>query len=144
MWRLGLMLICFAAASAAAQTSYPDLKGTWSGNPPAVMYGKNEHHPVGPGNDTPRVDQAEFFFVITGQDGANVWGYSYSNKAKTNEPFAWSIASDRRTLIGADTDGYFHITLQSGDQMDLCYAQNRLGPSGMILSVCGPFKREKK
>jgi hypothetical protein len=43
--------------------------------------------------------------------GGLFWGCSSSPVADTKEPFAWTIASDKKTIVGADMDGSFHITL---------------------------------
>lgn len=131
-------------APAFAQSVMPDIKGTWTGKAPSVVYGSNAHHPGGQGIETPRiVREIEFTFVVTGQEGRNVWGHNFSANAKTNEPFGWSFTSNGRNGIGADTDGYYQITLESADQMELCYAHNRLSPSGSIVTTCGIYKRVK-
>jgi len=36
------------------------------------------------------------------------------------EPFAWTIASDNKTIVGADMNGHFHITLVSPDRIEKC------------------------
>jgi hypothetical protein len=131
-------------ATASAQSVVPDLKGTWTGKGMSVVYGSNPHHPGGQGVETPRIREIEFTFVVTGQEGRNFWGHSFSANAQTNEPFAWSFAGNGRTGIGADTDGYYQISLESADQMELCYAHNRLSPSGSIVTTCATYKRVKK
>jgi len=124
-----------------AQSTFPDLKGTWIGKDQSVVYGSNPHHPAGQSAPTPRVREFEFTMVVTGQEGRSVWGYSYSNVAQTNEPFAWSLTNNGRGAVGADTDGYFQITLEAADSMELCYAHNRLSPSGSIVASCATYKR---
>jgi hypothetical protein len=42
----------------------------------------------------------------------------------TKEPFAWAISSDNKSIVGADMDGTFLITLVSPDRMDKCYVHN--------------------
>jgi hypothetical protein len=49
--------------------------------------------------------------TVEGQEGRLAWGRSSSAVADTKEPFAWAIASDNKTIVGADMDGYFRITL---------------------------------
>jgi len=132
------------AGTAWAQ-SPPDLRGTWKGKDKSVIFGNNPHHP---GAQTvtspPRVDEFEFTFVVEGQEGRMVWGHNYSAKAQTNEPFAWAISLDGKTIIGADTDGYYNITIRSADKIDLCYAHNALGPSKSIVASCATMDRVKK
>ena len=40
------------------------------------------------------------------------------------DPFAWAISSDNKSIVGADMDSYFLITLVSPDRMDKCYVHN--------------------
>jgi len=102
-----------------------DSKGTWSGKGKTIVFGNNRYHP---GSQTttspPRVRDIEATHVVEGQDGRFVWGRSSSSVADTKEPFAWTIASDNKTIAGADMDGSFHITLISPDRMEKCYTQN--------------------
>ena len=65
---------------------------------------------------------------MEGQDGRLVWGRSSSSVADTKEPFAWTTASDNKTIVGADTDGHFRITLVSPDRIEKCYTQNATSP----------------
>ena len=123
----------------SAQSAFPDLKGTWIGKDQSVVY--NPHHPAAQSAPVPRVREFEFTIVVTGQQGRSVWGHSYSHVAQTNEPFAWSLTNNGRGAIGADTDGYFQITLEAADSMELCYAHNRLSPSGSIVASCATYKR---
>ena len=68
-------------------------------------------------------------YVVDGQDGRLVWGRSSSAVADTKKPFAWAIASDNKTIVGADMDGYFWITLISPHRMEKCYTHNATSPS---------------
>jgi hypothetical protein len=140
-----VLILLGASAAAHAQTAPPDLRGTWKGQGKSVVYGNNPHHP---GSETvtsaPRVRDWEFTFVVDGQDGRLFWGHSLSKTATTNEPFAWTMSGDGKTITGADTDGYYNITVQSADRIELCYAHSGLSPSKSIVATCGMFDREKK
>jgi hypothetical protein len=137
------ILALVLAASAQAQT-VPDLKGTWTAKGKSVIFGTNIHHPgAAPNETTPRVDDFEYTVVVTGQSGRLAWGYSASKVATTREPFAWAIASDGKTVVGSDTDGSYHISLQSADRMELCYTHPALSPSKSIVAVCEMYDRKK-
>ena len=142
-WTLVLAVIGMPAA-ALAQGTVPDLKGTWTGTGPSVVYGTTQHHPGAGSDDTPRIHEIEFTLAVTGQEGRNLWGHNSSKLADINEPFAWSLSSSGRTGIGADTDGYYQIAVESADVMEVCYAQNRLGPSHSIITACRTYKRVKR
>ena len=128
-----------------AQDAIPDLKGTWTGKGKSIVFGNNAHHA---GKQTianpPRVRDIEAIHVVEGQDGRLVWGRSSSGAANTKEPFAWATASDNKSIVGADMDGYFRITLLSPDRMEKCYAQNAARPSRSIVASCQIMQRAKQ
>jgi hypothetical protein len=140
-----LALLGVAATGAQAQTAIPDLKGTWSGKGKSIVFGSHAHHPgTQTTADPPRVREIEATYVVDGQDGRLVWGRSSSTVADTKEPFAWAIASDNKTIIGADLDGYFHITLTAPDRMEKCYTHNAIGPSRSVVATCHMMERVKR
>jgi hypothetical protein len=140
-----LMVLGTAATAAGAQDAVPDLRGVWSGKGKAIVFGNNAHHPgAQTAADTPRVREIEATYVVEGQDGRVAWGHSASAVADTKEPFAWAIAADNKTILGADMDGYFNITLTSPDRMEKCYTQNGMSPSGSIVAACYEMDRVKR
>jgi hypothetical protein len=139
-----LTLLGATATVAHAQDAIPDLKGTWSGKGKSIVFGNHPHHPgAQTPNDPPRVRDIEATYVVEGQDGRLAWGRSASAVADTKEPFAWAIASDNRTIVGADMDGYFRITLLSPDRMEKCYAHNATGPTRSIVATCHVMDRKR-
>ena len=142
---LALALIGAAAATAHAQNAIPDLKGTWSGKGKSIVFGSGPHHPgAQTANEAPRVRDIEATYIVEGQDGRLLWGRSSSTAADTKEPFAWAIAGDNKSIIGADMDGYFNITLVSPDRMEKCYVHNGLSPSKSIIATCHTMDRVKR
>jgi hypothetical protein len=140
-----LVLLGAAATAARAQDAIPDLKGTWSGKGKSIVFGTNPHHPGSQSTaDPPRVRDIEATYIVDGQDGRVAWGRSASTAADTMEPFAWAMASDNKTIVGADMDGYFHITLVSPDRMEKCYTQNSATPSRSIVAACHMMDRLKR
>jgi len=128
-----------------AQDAIPDLKGTWTGKGKSIVFGSNAHHPGKQAvSGQPRVRDIEATHVVEGQDGRLVWGRSSSTVADNKEPFAWTISSDNKSIIGADVDGYFRITLLSPDRMEKCYAQNAARPSRAIVATCQIMDRVKR
>ena len=51
---------------------------------------------------------------------------------------------DNKTIIGADMDGFFHITLISSDRMEKCYTQSATSPSKSIVATCHMMDRVKQ
>jgi hypothetical protein len=142
---LALVLLCAAAISAHAQDAIPDLKGTWSGKGKSIVFGTHAHHPGSQtAADPPRVRDIEATHTVEGQDGRLAWGRSSSAVADTKEPFAWVIASDNKTIVGADMDGYFRITLVGPDRMEKCYTHNGTSPSRSVVATCYMMDRVKR
>jgi hypothetical protein len=141
---LASLLFGIAATFAHAQDAIPNLKGTWTGKGKAIVFGNNAHHPGSQApNDPPRVHDIEAKYVIDGQDGHLVWGRSSSAAANTQEPLAWAISSDNKTIYGADADGYYHVALITPDRMEKCYMQNGNGPSHAVVAACFTMDRVK-
>jgi hypothetical protein len=142
---LVLALLCAAAIPARAQDAIPDLKGTWSGKGKSIVFGTHAHHPGSQtAADPPRVRDIEATHTVEGQDGRLAWGRSSSAVADNKEPFAWVIASDNKTIVGADMDGYFRITLISPDRIEKCYTHNGTSPSRSIVATCYMMDRVKR
>jgi hypothetical protein len=140
-----LLLAGVMATAARAQDAIPDLRGTWSGKGKSIVFGSNPHHPgTQTATDAPRVRDIEATYVVEGQDGRLAWGRSSSAVADTKEPFAWALASDNKSILGADMDGYFHIMLVSSDRIEKCYVQNATGPTHSIAATCHTMDRVKK
>ena len=124
MKSVGFVLLAACVAAAVAQDAIPNLRGTWSGKGKAIVFGSNPHHPgTQTAADAPRVREIDATHTVEGQDGRLAWDHSSSAVADTKEPFAWTIASDNKTILGADMDGYFHISLVTSDRMEKCYCR---------------------
>jgi hypothetical protein len=140
-----LALLGATATAAGAQDAIPDLRGIWSGKGKSIVFGNNPHHP---GSQTvtnpPRVRDIEATYIVDGQDGRLAWGRSSSMVADTKEPFAWAISSDDKSIVGADMDGYFRITLLSPDRMEKCYVHNGTSPTRSIVATCYVMDRVKR
>jgi hypothetical protein len=140
-----LALVGATATAAHAQDAIPDLKGTWTGKGKAIVIGNNPHHPGSQiAADPPRVRDIEATHTVEGQDGRVAWGRSSSTVADTREPFAWAISSDNKSIVGADMDGYFRITLISPDRMEKCYVHNGTSPTHSVVAACYAMERVKR
>src|SRR5262249_31193043 len=141
---LGLVVLIVTARAAGAQDAIPDLKGVWTGKGKSIVLGSNLYHPgTQTAADPPRVRDIEATHTVEGQDGRVAWGHSSSSVADTKEPFAWAISSDNKTIVGADLDGYFRITLLSPDRMEKCYAHNGVSPTRSVVATCYVMDRKK-
>src|SRR5262249_21175223 len=117
----------------------------WTGKGKSIVFGNNPHHPGTQTADAPpRVRDIEVTYDVEGQDGRLVWGHASSAVANTKEPFAWAMASDNKTIVGADLDGYYHITLISPDRMEKCYTHNGISPSRSVVANCQVVERVKR
>ena len=145
LFAVSLVILAITLTSAHAQQRVPDLKGTWIGKGKAVVLGANAHHPgTQKANDAARVREIEATHVVEGQDGRLAWGHSTSATAGAGkDPFVWALTGDNRTILGADSDGYFRIALTGRDRIEKCYVHNGLSPSGSIVAACYTMNRKR-
>jgi len=143
---LAIAILGFAAPAARAQdAAVPDLRGTWTGKGKAIVLGTNAHHPDKKGKAAPpRVRDVAATHIVEGQDGRVAWGRSSTAVADQKEPFVWALTNDNRSIIGADLDGYFRITLITPDRMEKCYVHNGTSPSRSVVATCYLMDRVKK
>jgi hypothetical protein len=135
---VGIALLVTATA-AAAQSAMPSLKGTWKGTGKILLYGTTEHL-SGSSRDA-TIRDLEVTHTVTGQEGRLIWGTTSSPNNDSKEPFAWVLAADNKTIIGADTDGYYHITIFSPDQIEKCYTQSGASSRQAIVATCFTMSR---
>ena len=137
-------LVSMTAAVAHAQSTVPDLRGTWTGKGKSVVFGNHPHHPGQQAvTDPPRVQDLEVTYVVEGQDGRVAWGRSRTNVVDSQEPFAWAISGDNKTILGADTDGYFLITVMGRNRLEKCYAHAGVSPTKSIVAACHTMERKR-
>jgi hypothetical protein len=136
-----------AGVSMAQAQGVPDLKGAWTGKGKVAVFGANPHHPAQGSSqapaDAPRVREIEATHVVEGQDGRVAWGRSSSAAADTKEPFVWAIGSDNKSIVGADMDGYFRITLLGRNRIEKCYVHNATGPTRSMVAGCYVMERKR-
>lgn len=134
-----------ASAAPAQDAAVPDLKGTWTGKGKAIVFGSGPHHPgKQTPADPPRMRDVTATHIVEGQDGRVAWGRSSTAVVDEKEPFVWALTNDNRSIIGADLDGYFHITLITPDRMEKCYVHNGTSPSRSVVATCYLMDRVKK
>jgi hypothetical protein len=134
-----LAIIAFLSAAAAAQEAIPDLKGTWRGVGKILLYGNTEHLSGAAGAAVIR--DLDVSHTVIGQEGRLLWGTTSSTNNDNKEPFAWAMSSDNKTILGADTDGYYRLTVVSADRIEKCYVQNSAGPRQAIVATCFMMNR---
>lgn len=138
MWRLCWMfaLAALIAAPAGAQSSFPDLRGTWTGDSESIVTGKgNPHHPGSP-DPSPRYDSVPFKLTIDKQDGRRFSGaFASAQFSKT----LIGVITRGGTVLLVDDDGYGNGTLLASDLLELCYLQT--GPGGHVAS-CTELKKQ--
>jgi hypothetical protein len=54
------------------------------------------------------------------------------------------MSSDNKSIIGADMDGYFRVTLLGPDRMEKCYVHSGASPSKSVVAACYAMERVKK
>jgi hypothetical protein len=113
--------IVFAAQltlPATAQTTVPDLRGTWKGDSETIVLGGgNPHHPAGQANQ-PELRTVQFTLVVDKQDGRRFSG-TFSSARSSEKVIA--VISRNGTILLADDEGYTHGTLLAPNRLELCY-----------------------
>ena len=139
-----LALLGAAATAASAQDAIPDLKGTWSGKGKAIV---SAPIPTIPAANRCRSAAGARYRGDPCRGGPG-WprclGALVVAVADNKEPFAWAIASDNRSIVGADMDGYFRITLISPERMEKCYVHNGVSPSRSVVATCYLMDRVRR
>ena len=122
-------LFAFYAAAAAAQTSMPDLKGTWKGDSESVVWGGgNPHH----SKATPPEAQfrtVPFTLVVDKQEGRRFSGTWSSSRG--NEKVV-AVVSRNGQILMADDDGYTSGSILAPNRIELCYL--RMGKDARVAS----------
>jgi hypothetical protein len=132
-----VMLAALAATPAIAQTSFPDLRGTWKGDSESIIAnGGNPHHAEPPQSE-PRLTSVPFTFTIDKQDGRRFSG-TFSS-ARSSEPVI-GVITRAGNLLFVDTDGYALGTLLGPDRLESCYLQ--IAAYGRVAS-CTELTRQR-
>jgi hypothetical protein len=116
-------LAALAATAAAAQTPFPDLRGTWVGSSESIIAGQGTNHHPG-ASKGPRLNSVEFTLKVDKQDGRRVSGTIAS--ARASEPII-GVLSRSGAIHFVDTDGFMHAALLAPDRLELCYLHNAGG-----------------
>ena len=132
-WIAPIAALLVTTTVAAAQSPIPSLKGTWKGTGKILLFGTTEYLSGSPKEAVVR--HLEVIHTGLGQDGRLIWGTISAGN------FAWAVTADNKTIIGADTDGYYRLTILSPDQMEKCYVQNAASSRQAIVAACFVMSR---
>ena len=131
-----VVLAALIATPAAAQSSFPDLRGTWTGDSESIVTGEaNPHHPGSPDPD-PRYSSVSFTLAIDKQDGRRFSGVFSS--ARFSKALI-GVITRGGSVMYVDDDGYGNGALLAPDRLELCYLQ--IAPKGRVAS-CTELKKQ--
>jgi hypothetical protein len=105
------------SAPAAAETTIPDLRGTWKGESQSIALGGTPHHPATQAAE-PRLTSVPFTLVIDKQDGRRFSG-TFSSARHSETVIA--VISRTGTIFMVDDDGYNAGTILAPNRMEVCY-----------------------
>jgi len=130
-------LAMLAAIPAAAQTSFPDLHGTWRGDSESIISDSgNPHHP-GPSQSEPRLTSVPFTLTIDKQDGRRFSG-TFSSPRDAESVIG--VITRAGNLLFVDTDGYASGTLLGPDRLEARFLQ--IATYGQVAS-CTELTRQR-
>jgi hypothetical protein len=116
-------------ATATAETAIPDLRGTWTGESEAIVWGgANPHHGAKRGAE-PRLSKIAFTMTVDKQDGRRFSGTFSSEKGK--DPII-AVVSRTGAIYMVDDDGYTIGTMLAPNRIELCYM--RQSPAARVAS----------
>jgi hypothetical protein len=118
-----------AAASAAAQTSIPDLRGTWKGDSETIVLGGGNAHHTATQSSEPELRSVPFTFTIDKQDGRRFSGTFASPRGSSEEI---GVVSRSGSIFLVDVEGFTHGTMLAPNQMEICYLKQ--SPDARIAS----------
>jgi hypothetical protein len=130
-------LVALAAAPAAAQTSIPDLRGTWKGVSESIVLGGGHPHHLATQSAEPRLSSVPFTLTIDYQNGRRFSGKFLS--ARSSETVI-GVLSRAGTIYMVDDDGYDAGKMLAPNRMELCYLH--LSPTTRVAS-CTELTKQK-
>jgi hypothetical protein len=124
---LGAVALAISAIAASitphaafAQTTIPDLRGTWKGDSESIVLGGgNAHHSAAA--QEPELRSVPFTLTVDKQDGRRLSG-TFSSPRSSSKVVA--VISRSGTLLLADAEGFSLGTMLAPDRMDLCYLKH--------------------
>ena len=112
------LLATLAIVPATAETSIPDLRGTWTGESESIVLGRGNPHHAGKRSAEPRLSGVKFTMTIDKQDGRRFSGTFAS--ARATDPII-AVISQAGVIHMVDEDGWTSGTLLAPNRMELCY-----------------------
>lgn len=124
---LATVLISLSPHRAFAASEPVNMVGTWDGKTHTIIAGQGGNFPESTGSfENPFLVEKDVSYTITGQKDLRFWGkvtFTASDGTKTVEPFIGHLTGpDNRSVLMADTDGYYSGTLEAEDKLSYCYA----------------------
>jgi hypothetical protein len=117
---LGLAILTIATPTAFAQTTTPDLRGTWKGDSESIVLGGgNAHHSAAA--QEPELRSVPFTLTVDKQDGRRL-SDTFSSARGGSKVIA--VISRSGTVLLADIEGFSLGTMLAPDRMDLCYLKH--------------------
>jgi hypothetical protein len=111
-------LATLAATPSAAQTAFPDLRGTWEGESESIVLGgEHPHHPATRSN-APELRSVSFTLIIDKQNGRRFSG-TFSSERRNSQVIG--VISRTGTIFLADNEGHSNGSMLASDRLELCY-----------------------
>src|SRR3954468_17287112 len=107
-------------AQTPAQSSIPDLRGTWKGESESVVFGAgaHPHHGGAPREDATLFTSKPFTMTIDKQDGRR---FSGTFSSQRHSETLMGVVSRSGTIFMVDDDGYNVATLLAPNRLEICY-----------------------
>jgi hypothetical protein len=103
-----------------AETNYPDLRGTWTGDSEAIVAGTTNHYVEPSEPRKPALRSVPFTIVVDMQEGRRFSGTVTSEHSSER---IVGVISQSGMVYWVDEDGYNHAQLLDDDTLEVCYLQ---------------------
>jgi len=117
-WSRIITLATLLATPALAQSTIPDLRGTWKGDSESLVLGGGNDHHTGTTPGEPQLRSVPFTLTVDKQDGRRFSG-TFSSPRSSEKILA--VISRNGTILLVDTEGYTLGTILAPNRLELCY-----------------------
>jgi len=128
-----------ASATKSSHSSYPDLKGTWTGPGQSVTQGKTDYWPDA-GAARPEFRKGSWTLVIDQQEGNLLTGSHGLTEGTRHDRVLGVIRADQKTIHMVDDDGTFLTILTGPDTLEMC--RTEVTASSMLVG-CRQLTRQR-
>jgi hypothetical protein len=129
-WGWVVALAALAATSTMAQTSFPDLRGTWKGESESIVTDSGNPHDAGQPSSGPKPSSVPFTMTIDKQDGRRFSGNFLS--PRSSETIIGVLTRAGQPAVGRHRRLFFWDIAGPGPARALLSPDRHIWPGGVL------------